>query len=66
MRHKIKWSTLLSFRVQIYLLISVEFLCFMRRNDVVSLSSFQVVFCESDECFSSVVVLTCDGGLVDY
>ena len=35
MRHKIKWSTLLSFRVQIYLLISVEFLCFMRRNDAV-------------------------------
>ena len=33
---------------------------------VVSVSSFEVVFCESDVCFRSVVVLTCNGGLEDY
>ena len=33
---------------------------------MVSVSSLEVVFCKSDVCFSGVVVLTCDGGLVDY
>ena len=40
----------------------------MCRNDVVcmvSVSSLEVVFCKSDECFSGAVLLTCDGGLVD-
>ena len=32
---------------------------------VVSVSTLEVVFCESDVCFSGAVVLTCDGGLVD-
>ena len=32
---------------------------------MVSLSGLEVVFCLSDVCFSGVVVLTCDGGLVD-
>ena len=33
---------------------------------MVSVCSLKVVFCESDVCFSSVVVLACDGRLVDY
>ena len=33
---------------------------------MVSVSSLEVVFCKSDVFFSGVVVLTCDGGLVDY
>ncbi len=32
---------------------------------VVSVSCLEVVFCESDVCFSSVVVVTRDGCLVD-
>ena len=36
------------------------------RCGVVSVSSFLVVFCESNVCFRSVVVLTCNGGLGDY
>jgi len=32
----------------------------------VSVSSFEVVFCESDVCFRRVVVLTCNGGLGHY
>ena len=36
------------------------------RCGVVSVFSFKVVFCESDVYFRSVIVLTCDGGLVDY
>ena len=32
---------------------------------MVSVSTLEVVFCESDVCFSGAVVLTCDGGLVD-
>ena len=57
MRQEIKCSMLLSLRVQICLLSSVEFLCLAR---------FEVVLCESHVCFSCVVVFTCDGGLVDY
>ena len=38
----------------------------LERCGVVSVSSFKVVFCESDVCFRSVAVLMCDGGLVDY
>ena len=32
---------------------------------MVSMSSLEVVFFKSNACFSSAVVLTCDGGLVD-
>ena len=32
---------------------------------MVSVSTLEVVFCESDVCFSGAVVLTWDGGLVD-
>ena len=35
MCHKIKWSMLFSLRVQICLLSSVEFLCFVCQNDAV-------------------------------
>ena len=35
MRHEIKWLKLFSLRVQICLLSSVEFLCFVCRNDEV-------------------------------
>ena len=65
MCHKIKWSMLFSLRVQICLLSSVEFLCFVCQNGVVSVSSLEVVFCKSHVCFSGVVVLLCDAGLVD-
>ena len=33
---------------------------------MVSVSSLEVIFCKSDVCFSGAVVLTCDGGLVDW
>ena len=33
---------------------------------MVSVSRFEVILCESDVCFGCVVVLTFDGGLVDY
>ena len=59
---------LLSLRDQTCLLSSVEFLCFGCRNDavcMVSVSSFEGVFCESDVCFRSVIVVTSDGCLVD-
>ena len=36
------------------------------RCGVVSVCSFKVVICEPYVCFRSVVVLTCDRGLVDY
>ena len=35
MRHEIKWSMPFSLRVQMCLLSSVEFLCFVCRNDAV-------------------------------
>ena len=35
------------------------------RCSVVSVSSFEGVFCESDVCFRSVIVVTSDGCLVD-
>ena len=35
MRHEIKWSMSFSLRFQIFLLSSVEFLCFVCRNDTV-------------------------------
>ena len=68
MHHEIKWSLLFSLRAQICLLSSVEFLCFMCRNDVVwflYLLLKSVFATESDVCFSGAVVLTFDGGLVD-
>ena len=33
---------------------------------VVSLSCFEVVFCDSDVSFCRVVVFACNGGLVNY
>ena len=48
-----------------YLLSSVEFLRFACRNDAMWFLYIEVVFCSSDVRFSSAVVLTCDGGLVD-
>ena len=33
---------------------------------MISVSRFEVVLCESDVCFGFVIVLTCNGGLVDY
>ena len=64
MRQEIKCSMLLSLRVQICLLSSVEFLCLAWRNDAVWFL-YLVTLCESDVCFGCVVVFTCDGGLVD-
>ena len=32
---------------------------------VVSVSRFEVGFCESNVCFSGVVVVLCDGGLIN-
>ena len=32
---------------------------------MVSVSCLEIVFCESDVCFRSVVVFACDGCLVD-
>ena len=62
MRQKIKCSMLLSLRVQICLLSSVEFLCLAWRNDAVWFlyPRFEVILCVC------VVVFTFDGGLVDY
>ena len=66
-RHEIKWSMLFSLRVQICLLSSIEFLCFVCRNDAVQFLYLvlQSIFCKSDICFNGAVVLTCDGCLVD-
>ena len=33
---------------------------------MVSLSCFEVVFCDSDVSFYRAVVFACDGGLVNY
>ena len=66
MRQEIKCSMLLSLRVQICLLSSVEFLCLAWPNDAVWFLYLVVILCESDTCFGCVVVFTCDGGLVDY
>ena len=33
---------------------------------MVYVSRFEVILCEPDVCFGCVIVLTCDGGLVDY
>ena len=67
MRHEIKWSMLFSLRIQICLLSSIEFLCFVCRNDAVQFLYLvlQSIFCKSDICFNGAVVLTCDGCLVD-
>ena len=62
MRHEIEWSVLLSLRVQICLLSSVEFLCLAWRNDAVW---FLYRVLKSDVCFRSAVVVTRDGRLVD-
>ena len=32
---------------------------------MVSVSSLEIVFCKSEDCFSGAVLLTCDSGLVD-
>ena len=65
MGREIKCSMLLSLKVQICLLSSVEFLCLAWRNDAVwflhlVLKSFSV------SPMHVSVVLLCDGGLVDY
>ena len=67
MRQEIKCS-MLSLRVQICLLSSVEFLCLAWRNDAVWFLYLvsEVVLCESNVCFGCVVVFACNGGLVDY
>ena len=45
---------------------SVPMFYVLERCGVVSVSSLEVLFYESDVCFRSVVVLTCNGGLGDY
>ena len=35
------------------------------RCGVISVSCFEVVFCESNVCFRGVVVVPCDGGLIN-
>ena len=62
MRYEIKWLILLSLRVQIFFLSSVEFLCFACRNDAVW---FLYLVLKSDVRFTSAIVLNCDGGLVE-
>ena len=62
MRYEIKWLILLSLRVQIFFLRSVEFLCFACRNDAVW---FLYLVLKSDVRFTSAIVLNCDGGLVE-
>ena len=68
MRQEIKYSMLLSLRVQMYLLSSVEFLCLAWRNDAVWFLYlvFEVALCESKVRFCRVVVFACYGGLLDY
>ena len=57
MRHEIKWSMLLSLRVQICLLSSVEFLRrVLERGSVVSVSCLEVVFSKPDVCLGGVIV----------
>lgn len=67
MYYEIKWSTLLFLeRPDVFAEFGrVSVFYVSERCGVVSVSSFKVVFCESNVCFSSVVVLACDGGLVD-
>ena len=71
MRQEIKCSMLLSLRVQICLLSSVEFLCLAWRNDAVwflylVLKSFSVSpMYVSVVLLSLRVVFACDGGLID-
>ena len=43
----------------------VSVFCVLHWCSVVSVPSLKVVFCKSDVCLISAVVLTCDGGLVD-
>lgn len=43
----------------------VSVFCVSEGCGLVSVSCLEVVFCESDVRFRSVIVLTCDGGLVD-
>ena len=43
----------------------ISVFCVSEWCGVVSVSSLEVVFCKSHVCFSGVVVLSCDGGLVD-
>ena len=62
--HEIEWSALLSSRVQIYLPSLVEFFCFAWQK-MVSVSCIKVVFCGSDVCFRSVILVTFEGCLVD-
>ena len=43
----------------------VSVFCVLEQCSVVSVSSLEVVFCKSDVCLSSGVVLTCNSGLVE-
>ena len=43
----------------------ISVFCVSEWCGVVSVSSLEVVFCKSHVCFSGVVVLSCDAGLVD-
>ena len=44
----------------------VSAFCVLEQCSVVSVSSLQVIFCESDVCLSGGVALTCDSGLVGW
>ena len=58
MRQEIKCSILLSFRVQICLLSSVEFLCLAWQNDVVSFLYFVLKSFSVSPMYVSVVLLS--------
>ena len=60
MCHEIKWSTLLSLRVQICLLSSVAFLCFMCQKDAVGFLYLVL------KLFSVSPMYVSDGGLGHY
>ena len=53
-------------RVQICLLSSVEFLCLAWRNDAVWFLYLVLKLFSVSPMYVSVVLLSCDGGLVDY
>ena len=62
-RQEIKYSMLLSLRVQICLMTSVEFLCLAGWNDAVW---FLYLVLKTFVRFCGIAVFGCDGGLVDY
>ena len=62
-RQEIKYSMLLSLRVQICLMTSVEFLCLAGWNDAVW---FLYLVLKTFVRCCGITVFWCDGGLVDY